>query len=117
MTAWQRSSGRQPVTKMRTIPQIEADIKAAAASLKAHRNLYNEGGSGYDDESKIAALAAELVAAQTAASPLTSDLAGEQAWFNCQGFRDAQTANTACLRRGYSYSDLCAAGKAAKAAK
>ena len=102
---------------MRTIPQIEADLKAATAELKAHRNLYNEGGSGYDDESKIAALAAELVAAQAAASPLTSDLAGEQAWFNGQGFRDLQAANAACLRRGYSYSDLCAAGKAAKAAK
>ena len=103
-------------TTHRTVSEIEADLKAAGIKRDNFRRVINEGQGGYVDESEIERLAAELTAAQKAASPLVRDLAGEKAWFNGQGFtgRDLAAANKACLARGYSFADLQAACKAAK---
>jgi hypothetical protein len=103
-------------TTHRTVSDIEADIKAAGIKRDNFRNVINEGQGGYVDESEIEALSAELHAARKAVCPLTLDLAGERAWFNCQGFtgKDLAAANKACLARGYSLADLQAACKAAK---
>lgn len=98
----------------RSITTIESELKAATAKRAQFRSTINEGQSGYVDESEIERLSAEIQAAKSAASPLVSDLAGEKAWFNGQGFRDPAAANAACLKRGYSLADLQAACKAAK---
>ncbi|MGB4114548.1 MAG: hypothetical protein WBK15_16075 [Yoonia sp.] len=100
----------------RSIAEIETALKLASAKCSTFRSVINEGQGGYCDESEIEALSAELQEARAAISPLTLDLAAERAWFNAQGFtgRDLAAANTACIARGYSLSDLQAATKAAK---
>ena len=100
----------------RKISEIEADLKVATKIRKNWIKLQNEGGEGYADDSVIEALANELVEAKAAQSPLKTNLAGEKAWFNAQGFTgaDMQKAQKACLARGYTVSDLMSASKAAK---
>ncbi len=104
------------VNTHRKISEIEADLKVATKNRKNWINLQNEGGEGYVDESVIESLVAELVDAKAAQSPLKTNLAGEKAWFNAQGFTgaDMQKAQKACLARGYTVSDLMIAAKAAK---
>lgn len=103
-------------TAHRAISEIEADLKAAGIKRDNFRRVINEGQGGYVDESEIEALSAELDAARKASSPLALDLAAEKAWFNAQGFTgsDLAAANAACIKRGYSLSELQAACKAAK---
>ena len=103
---------------MRTIEEIKKDLKAATIRRDNFRAVINENSGGYIDETKIEHLSAELIAAETAASPIARDLAAERAWFNAQGFTgaDLAKANAACLSRGYSLADLQAACKAVKKA-
>lgn len=103
---------------MKIIQEIKKDLQAATARRDSFRATINENGDGYIDESDIERLSAELIEAETAASPLTTNLAGERSWFNSQGFTgaDLAKANAACLARGYSLSELQAACRAAKKA-
>ncbi len=103
-------------TTHRTVSEIESDLKAAGIKRDTFRSLINEGQGGYVDESEIEALSEELHAARQSVCPLNTDLAGERAWFNGQGFtgRDLQAANKACLARGYSLAELQSASKASK---
>lgn len=103
------------MTTHRPITEIEADLKAAAAKRSAFRSTNNEGQGGYVDEAEIERLAAELQAAQAAASPLSTreGIQAEREWAAAQKWtaRDIQAANKACLARGYSLAELQAAIK------
>lgn len=103
---------------MRTIEEINKDLKAATIRRDNFIAVQNEKADGYIDETAIERLTAELIAAEKAASPLVRELAAERAWFNAQGFTgaDLAKANAACLARGYSLAELQAACKAAKKA-
>ena len=103
---------------MKTEATIITDLKTEGILRDQYNRRMNEGATdGYNPhEDKIAALSAELYLIQSARCPLKLDLAGEKAWFNGQGFTgaDLQSANNACLARGYSLAGLQAACKAAK---
>ena len=103
-------------TTHRPVAEIEADLRAAKIKRDNFRAVINEGQGGYINESEIEALSVELAESRKASCPLTIDLAAEKAWFNGQGYtgKDLAAANAACLKRGYSLSDLQAACKAAK---
>lgn len=99
----------------RTITEIEADLKTAAAQRAKFRAVANEGQGGYVDETDIERLSAELQAAKAAVSPLATREGIEAArdWAKAQGWtaKDLQAANTACRARGYSLASLQAAIK------
>lgn len=100
---------------MRTKEQIVAELKAEGILRDNYNNLNEGAPDGYNPhEDRLTHLSEELIRIEKEQSPLTSDLAGERAWFNAQGFTGAelQRANTACLERGYSLSELQAAVKA-----
>lgn len=98
---------------MRSIQEIEKDLKAAGEKVAKFRAVNNEGQGGYIDESEIEALSAELTAVREATSPLATKegIQKEREWAKSQGWTgaDLQAANKACLARGYSLSALQAA--------
>ena len=101
---------------MRDIQDIKSDLKTATLRRENIKNVNSEGGEGYNDETQIELLSAELIAAKKAQSPLKLNLSAERSWFNAQGFTgaDMQKAQKACVARGYTVADLMAAAKAAK---
>jgi hypothetical protein len=102
-------------TAPRTVSEIEADLKAAAAERAQFRAIHNEGQGGYVDDSQIVRLTAELAAAKAAASPLATreGIAAAREWAKGQAWtaKDLAAANKACLARGYSLAELQAAIK------
>jgi len=103
------------MTTARNINEIKVDIATATATRAQYRALHNEGQGGYSDDKQIEALAAELIEAQKAASPLATreGIESEREWARSQSWtaKDMASANNACLARGYSLSDLQAAIK------
>lgn len=101
---------------MRTKDQIIEDMKSEGVKRDRYNAINNEGATdGYNPhEDRLSELSEELQALPDD-GPLTTDLAGERAWFNAQGFTgaDLQKANKACLARGYSLAALQAAAKKA----
>ena len=101
---------------MRTKDQIIEDMEAEGIKRDRYSAINNEGATdGYNPhEDRLGELIDELMALPDD-GPLVTDLAGERAWFNAQGFTgaDLQKANKACLSRGYSLSALQTASKKA----
>jgi hypothetical protein len=103
------------MTTSRNINEIKADLAIATTTRAQYRALHNEGKSGYSDDKQIELLTVELLAAEKAASPLATRAGIEAAreWARSQSWtaKDLASANTACLARGYSLSELQAAIK------
>ena len=103
-----------------TTIELQASLETARINRAKYSATNLENGGGYNPhEVEIETLTEQLRAIATDAKSaiLSGDsLATERAWFRAQGFTGAQLreANTACLARGYSFSDLQAAAKAAK---
>jgi hypothetical protein len=103
------------MTATRTIAEITAELKKATADRAQYRALHNEGQGGYANDKKIEQLSAELTAAEKAQSPLATreGIEAARAWAKTQNWtaKDMQSANNACLARGYSLAELQAAIK------
>jgi hypothetical protein len=111
---------RSTTKKMtRTKNEIQADLDQARKKYDNWNNVQNEGATdGYnphlDGIQKLADELAEVEKAEKADKLSGDSLKAEQAWFNAQGFTSPALAQKACLKRGYTMSDLFAAVKAAK---
>jgi hypothetical protein len=109
----------------RTTNEVQAELAQARRAFDNYNNVQFEGHGTPDNyylnphHKAIEVLAAELYEIEQAAKAIKlsgDSLQAERAWFNGQGYtgKDLAAANAACLKRGYSLSDLQAACKAAK---
>ena len=99
------------IKTMRTINQIESDLKTATNEYVSYNNLQNEGATdGFNPyESEISELSSELVKANKESELLewTPELLAERrAWFNAQCFKTPLAAYDGCESKGFKWSAM-----------